>query len=460
MPVVDELGHHRGAGFGQIAIDAVSRAPQSDWGRRFAEVRITQYDGIRPFVSRAALVIVLGTLLLPLPGHHLLGLLLLAPAAAQVSLELLLEPVVRARSLTQSGTEGLLGTLARPWFWNYERGLTNITGIVGAAACLCLLVEVVYNTGSGSQWQRVAALAVGTGYAISGLNSVVCDTAVYSPRGDRLPQALRALMPFAWLFALGLVLINVIIAQAHARVWGDAFPYAVMATLLLWCNGQRFRDHTRDLQVGAVVAADRDRETGRRAATDLHNLLQAAKGPLQDAEMTVPNPQTRAALVLLRLDLEAVYTSAHEGTLDLAGGLVPPVTEHLSRLCRGAVLPLRTDIALDDVPDADRWLARQSIMLLTKNAVDGYTSGRIDWVERGINVQARFDGRFVTIAVRDGLPSIPDAVWQRDDTTLSKLRGDAHERGGSLTQTADSSGKTIVVTWPVALAPLRDQGRR
>lgn len=433
---------------------------RSEWGRRFVDTRITQFDGIRPFVSRAALLGILLVLLLALPSAGPVAIVLLVPAAVQVVLELALEAVVRAKSAEQAmaGHQRVAKVFVAPWYANYEKGLTNVTGVLGGFACTLNLVAVVYVTGTGEDWRRVAALAVALLYLVSGANGVVTDAAVYSLRGKRVPPVLRRALPFAWLAVLVIVVANVATAQWWLDVWEGSLPYALIATALVYGIGLRMRDHTRDMYVGARTAAALISESNMSAGRDLHNLFQIAKGPLEEAQNTLGlDTEAGRRIHVFRLDMESIYRAARAGETDLTGGLMPPVSEHLRRITRSAMIPLETDIGLDGVARDDEYLAKQALILLTENAVDAYQRAGVEAGPRRIRAAAGVDGASVRVSVADGCPPLDDATWSRTDTSLAGLRDDVVRRGGRLRQELDGDGKVILAEWTFEPPPLRDE---
>jgi hypothetical protein len=440
----------------QAVRDFVAPAPRSDWGRTLVDIRITLYDGIRPFATRGVLLASVAVAFLFTPGTAVWAFVCLVPAAVQVALEIVLEPVVAKRSERRALEEGRgrshVRRLVTIWYRNYERGLTNFTGVLGGAACFLLLVAVVFGTGTGADWRRVAALVAGVLYLNSACLGVVLDAAVFSPLGRRVPPALARALPLLWLVPAVLVETGLLLSELWRGTWGSSLPYAIGAGLLPYAVGLRFRDYWRDAEAGREVHRLFVLERDKRVARDLHSLLQVTKGTLEAAEQALEDPGERRKFKLFRLDVEDVYRAARSRETDPDVGLLPPVTTHLRRIAAEGVLRLTHSVEIADLPPDDLWLAKQVLVTLTDNARQAYDSyPTADRVLRATAAAA--EGR-VRVEVSDSLPPIPHDVWERS-LTLTHLRADLKAVGGSLEQRRDDAGKTLVASWPLTVQPLR-----
>lgn len=455
------------AAIGSLTRDWLTPGPRSEWTRRVTRSRIINQDRIRPFVTRGALLIALAVCLVRLdaPVAALAWLLL---GALQTGLEIATERTVRStyEHLAQASTvEGpavirQLGRgrnlLVRVWYWNVEKGITNLTGGLGAvAAAGNMVVVVVLTTTDGNpEWLRVLALVIATAYLASGALGVLADVAMYSPVTS-LPAWLTFVLRWAWVGVVALILGVILAGEGTSWEWDESLPYAVIAVVAI---GYYPMLRCRELERAMAAASDVAETTAARRyasiALDLHNLLQPVKGTLQLAAQTVPDPADRAELDRFLRDMEYVYRGARDRTIDLTQGLGMPLEEHLRSI--GSVEQVRMEVDLDVPADIDPEhlsLMRQWLFVLADNSVQAYKFWPDDQ-DPIVRVRTRLDGTDVVLEVFDLLDIVPDAMWDDAGTTLHRVRQDVAALGGHMTQTpAASGGKTISMRWPV-VAPL------
>lgn len=450
-----------------ITRDWLTSGPRSEWTRRVTRSRILNQDRIRPFVTRGGLLIALAVCLVRLdaPAAGLAWLLL---GALQTGLEIATEKTVRstyehlARASTTEGSAiaRQLGRgrnlLVRVWYWNVEKGITNLTGGLGTvAAAGNMVVVVVFTTSDGNpDWLRVLALVIATAYLASGALGPLADVAMYSPVTS-LPAWLTFVLRWLWVGVVALILGVILAGEGSSWEWDESLPYAVIAVVAI---GYYPMLRCRELERAMAAAADvSDATAARRYASialDLHNLLQPVKGTLQLASQTVPNPAERAELDRFLRDMEYVYRCARDRTIDLTQGLGMPLEEHLRSI--GSAEQVRMTIDLDVPSDLDPehvGRMRQWLFVLTDNSVQAYKFW-LDDQDPVVRVRTRLEGPDVVLEVFDLLDLVPDAVWDDPGTTLRRIRQDVAALGGQMTQApSGSGGKTISMRWPV-VAPL------
>ena len=452
---------------GSIARDWLTSGPRSEWTRRVTRARILNQDRIRPFVTRGVLLIALAACLVAL-GAPAAGLAWLLLGALQTGLEIATEKTVRStyEHLAQaSTTEGpailrQLGRgrnlLVRVWYWNVEKGITNLTGGLGAvAAAGNMVVVVVFTTSDGNpEWLRFLALVIATAYLASGALGPLADVAMYSP-ATSLPVWLTFVLRWLWVGVVALILGVMLAGDGSSWEWRESLPYAVITVVGI---GYYPMLRCRELERAMAAAADVAETTAARRyasiALDLHNLLQPVKGTLQLAAQTVPNPAEKAELDRFLRDMEYVYRGARDRTIDLTRGLGMPLEEHLRSI--GSVAQVRMEVDLDVPSDVDPehiGRMRQWLFVLADNSVQAYTFW-LDDQDPVVRVRARLEDADLVLEVSDLLDLVPDDVWDDTGTTLHRVRQDVVALGGQMTQAPTGTpGKTISLRWPV-VAPL------
>ena len=321
----------------QIAKDLVAPAHESDWTRNTTDKRIADYDQVRPFATRGALVAAMALLFSMVPGTSYLAWLLLLPAVLQTGLEIALEATLRAKDRPQRSSS-LLSPLVQLWYRNYERWQINPTGLLGAVAVPCNVAAAVFFTGSNTHGPaKVAAFACAVLYLSSGVAGPLLDTAVYSPL-QRTPKLLRRLRPMIWLAFVLALFVVVFASQYWASAWPPgALPYAYLVCLLPYAMGLRIREYERALGSAGVVLANAQSEANRQVSQDMHELLQKFKGPLHAAvDLEGLDPSSRMGLITFINTVEVIYDRARNRKLDLQSGIMPPLEDIVRNICVSA----------------------------------------------------------------------------------------------------------------------------
>lgn len=454
---------------GSLTRDWLTPGPRSEWTRHVTQARILNQDRIRPFVTRGVLLLGLAVCLVLLDAPTA-GLAWLLAGALQTGLEIALEKTVRStyeRLAQASTTEGSaiirqLGRsrnlIVRVWYWNFERGITNVTGLLGAAAAAGnLVVVVVFTTSDGNpEWLRVLALMIATAYLASGALGPLADVAMYSP-ATSLPAWLTVGLRWLWVGVVGLILGVILAGEGTPREWGDSLPYAVLAVVVIgYYPMLRCREFERAMAASHDVAEMMTVQRYAFIATELHNLLQPVKDTLQLAAQAVSNPLDKAEIELFLRDMRYVYRGARDRTIDLTQGLGMPLADHLKAIASAGRVRLRAELDVpSDLAPEHKARVRQWLLVLVHNSVQACRSWPHNTVPV-VEVRVHASGTDLILSVSDPLDQIPDHVWDDPDSTLRKVRHDVSEAGGSMTQgpSGPDGRKTVTVQWAV-IDPLR-----
>ncbi len=443
-----------------IVDDLVTPAPETDWARRVAETRIRQYDRVRASATRSLLLLIASATAAVLPDTPWQFYLLLLPAVVQITVE------VYGESASNHNDEDapamaryprLVRRLVHLNYVNNERILINVGGLVGTVAVISLSLGYVFIVGpDGPGWLKVTGLVACVLYANSGVLGPLADVTVYSPL-QRTPMWLRRVRPFLWV-AMCAVAAGVVAVSVALGRWDEtAVPYAYLVCALPAGVGYRLREYERTIDCCGTVAAEAINHANRRAAIDLHNLMQPFKAPLDKLVAEDATGQKRAELLTFIAVMRATYERARRRDVDLQNGIMPTL-EHVAYRSFG-VVTLRpapvVDIKLSELDGPHTTLAQQVLTVLGDNAAQGYDRepGRH---HRPLRITADVVEGLVRIEVSDALDLVPDDVWDDPRRTLVGLRHELERLGGSLLQRSDDAGgKTISATWKLNLQPLR-----
>lgn len=454
--------------FGSLTRDWLTPGPRSEWTRRVTQARILNQDRVRPFVTRGLLLVALAACLVALSAP-LGALMWLGLGVLQTGLEIALERTMRSQyeQMARAATDRTSAIsrqirrsrnlIVRVWYWNFERGITNVTGLIGAvAAAGNLVVVVVFTTSDGNtEWLRVLALAIATAYVASGALGPLADVAMYSP-ATTLPAWLTFALRWLWVGVVGLILGVILAGEGTTWAWGDAVPYAVLAVIAIgYYPMLRCREFERAMAASAEVSETMAAQRYASVALELHNLLQPVKGTLHLAAQAVPGPADKAELQRFIRDMQHVYRGARDRTIDLSHGLGMPLEDHLRSIGSAEQVRMEIDLELPlNLAAEHAGRLRQWLFVLADNAVQAYRFWLDDDQYPTVGVHARLEGADVIVEVSDLLEPVPDHVWSDPGSTLHKVSLDVAALGGRLTQTlTESGGKTIRMQWPV-VAPL------
>lgn len=454
---------------GSLTHDWLTPGPRSEWTRRVTQARILNQDRIRPFVTRGLLLVALAACLValdtPLGAMAWLGL-----GVLQTALEIAMEKTLRSQheEVARAATDQTSAInrqirrshnlIVRVWYWNFERGITNVTGLIGAvAAAGNLVVVVVFTTSDGNPgWLRVLALAIATVYVASGALGPLADVAMYSP-ATTLPAWLTFVLRWLWVGVVGLILGVILAGEGSPWAWGESVPYAAIAVVAIgYYPMLRCREFERAMAASYDVSEQMTTQRYAHIALELHNLLQPVKDTLHLAAQAVPNPADKAEIEMFLRDMRYVYKGARDRTIDLTQGLGMPLEDHLKAVASAGRVRLRADLDVPtDLDPEHKARVRQWLLALVHNSVQACRSWPHNTVPL-VEAHAHVVGTELLISVTDPLGPIPDDVWDDPDSTLRKIRHDVASVSGSMTQgRSDQDGrKTVTVRWAV-IDPLR-----
>jgi hypothetical protein len=446
----------------QIARDMVAPAPMSHWACDVTTVRVREYDQIRTYVTRGALLAVVAVLLGLAPGTWWLTFALLLPAVFQVVLEIVLNFQLAAPETTRTrALKPLVDIAAKA----HSRTLINVTGLIGGVAVPCNIVAVCYFSGPGEpSWVKVLALAAAAAYGASGILSFLTDSTHYSTHmsPSKPYRVFHAVRPHIWLLILALMTAIVAGSIASHRWASEMVPLAWATCLFPTVIGMKVRDYERIVRASSELLPDIQRSAKELLSKDFHNTYTDIRVFNRDLARNDDVPaeiQVKAAALapLISMMSEAVD---HEQWLSQQER--PSLTGIAGKCASDGGFPdkLHADIRLDDLTSDNYAIARTLITALLVNVSQAMKRTRLEpgvgdtkGVDSEVSVIGRIrDGR-IHITVRDSLPLIDD--WCRDGSTTRYLHEDLIAHGGSgLTQHAVDSddpfaGKEIRASWPV-----------
>lgn len=445
--------------------DQIVPAHESDWSRQVAHRRMVLTNGVRLSATRGLLLITLAVMLGGLPSTSVWAWALLIPSAAQVSLELMLRPVVGV----MNEREAIAQVRSRPggWitvpsvriqFWSYEKVQLNLTGVLGAVACVANVVAVLLYTGdSGPAWLRVACLAIALLYLNSGLLEPLLDATTYSPL-QQLPRTLRRVRPVLWVLVLLLVAGGVVASQALAGPWAEgSFPYALAVCLLVYYPGLRCREYERDLSAAAHVVVEADQVRLGYVAQKTHDDLQPFKAPLLRVldEANSLSPHQKMGLQNYVFDVEENYRRAR--SRDSQFGLGQSIQSRVRQVCASAGIAPSGRFDIDGrVDDYNYDFARLLTTTLVHNAIQAYQEDPF-LEDPLVDVQMFLVDGMANLEVTDALGPVPDHLWNKAGGTTDHIRQMLVKRGGQLSQNSIENGvrKTVRATWNTHLQTIR-----
>jgi hypothetical protein len=451
-----------------LVTDFVAPTHKSDWGRRVTDRRIAAYDRVRPYATRAFLLVALVAELSFISDCSPIAFVFLIPAMIQVTLEIALEPTVNADVVTAERAWPIARPVVDLFVRNYERIPVNATGLIGTVAVITNIAAVLFFSGTdGPGWLRVIAFATAVLYCCSGTLGPVIDTPWYSPL-DKTPPTLRRLMPFAWCLVLAILLTAVVVADQTVGPWADdSLPYALAVCGLSYYIGLRAREYERDLGAAAVVMAMAHAEEQKFIAQEMHDRFQPAKYGLERVIESVDlGSDQRSALRNFLYDMNDLYRPARDGSFTVGSAFRPAIRNRVHQICESARMGYPDSVFdLEDKVDHDNYrLALNVVTTLCHNTKQAYERTfetayerdlEID-IDMNVHVEMTLEDAMASVVVSDHLDLIADEVWERDDTTLARIAGTLRARGGCLTQSPTTTGKSIRAVWNVHLQPVRE----
>ena len=456
----------------QPFVDLALPRKESDWLGQVAHERGFVYDRIRQFMTRLALVVVIGVCFVLLPEVAWWAWLLLVPSLVQGLSEIALEKPVRRRLRQKRPSESRrpVARLVNVWWKAYGRRTLNVTGQLGAVAVVANVAAVTFGTWAddATGWLKVAAFAAAVLYANSGCSAPLIEDTVYE-RGNWGPL-LRRIRPFVWpvvcLLAAGFVLLS----QVAGRWPSSALPYAYLVCALPYALGLRIREHDRVANAAGRLVRAANARKAEHIGLDLHNMTSLlVKGPIDRivASDGIDEYDKRTLMAFLD-DIEYAHSKSRQAvSLDQEATLLPSVTTVIGRTCNNAGIDPVLDIDLPDPDEEDdstraatisqeAYFARQVMKVLTDNALSAYRD-RPDIDEPYLKVSAHVQDDHVVVAVTDALDPIPEWKLDRSEGILAQVRPMViDDRKGELRQIVlETGGKTIEARWPMDFRDVR-----
>jgi hypothetical protein len=449
----------------QIARDMFAAAPMSHWACDVTTVRIRDYDQIRAFVTRGALLAVVAALLAVAPGTSWWTFALLVPAAVQVVLEIVLNFQLAAPETTRTRALKPLVDIAEK---AHSHTLVNVTGLIGGAAVPANLVAVCYFSGPGApSWAKVLALGAAAAYGASGILSFLTDSTHYSAHmSPSTPyRVFHAVRPHVWLLIL--VAMTAIVAGSIAsHRWApEMVPLAWATCLFPAVIGMKVRDYERMLRASSELLPDVQRAAKELLSKDFHNTYTDIRVFNRDLARNVDIPAEIRVKAAALAPLISMMSEAVDHEQWVSQQERPSLTGIVDKCGSDGGLKVSSDIRLDDVTSDNYATARTLVTALLVNVSQAVKRKRLEsataderWLDVRVSVTGGIRDGHVHIAVRDPLPLIDD--WCHEGSMTRYLHEDLLARGGSglrqhpVDVDNPAAGKEIRASWPVKRAPL------
>lgn len=420
-------------------------APVSHWATRVTAIRTFQYDRIRQFTSRGALLAGIATLLAFADRPTPVAWALLSLGAVQTVLEIHLEGKADDLAKRRFRITRLMLALQDKWQW--ERTLLNVTGALGALAVPANLVAVLFCTGAGEfAWVKVAALVLVIAYGNSGIMAVFTDATIYSAH-QSLPRILTAIRPYVWLLCTGVLAVAVGFSVS-AGLWArDMVPLAWATCALPYLLGMRMRDYDRFLRASAEAVATAMADTRGRLVQDFldahessHRLSNGLAGL-----GTVPEEYKRIAVDLAsRTDLVTQMIDEWEW---ITRGKETTLEGTVQQLKNDHSLKTTTDLRLGELSADNHDLARRLIVVIITASAQAMAARGLR--DRPVKVSGHVANDRIHLSITDPLPPLSPVDWPREGSALASMRNRLRSNGGNMKQFPTMSGKEIRCDWNV-----------
>lgn len=434
----------------QLLVDLTSPAAFSDWHEQIATARVGRYDRLRPAVTRAVLLGVIG-IGLWLVGAAWWTWIMLVPALLQVALEAYLHRYI-AESAPDPKLE-LVRDMRDVVRRHMQSMLLNVTGILGTLACPLNIAAVAFAPGVEHSWAKIAALIAAIFYVNSGLASALLDPPNYT-ENSLMPPIMHILRPYAPLLSL-IIVMGIVGGSVALGRWDPALtPVALVCATLTLVLGSTIRTHDRVIDAAAVVGR-KAVEAGRR---ELGGVVHDDLGPAKAAAESVS--QVDGVEYWDAVDLASL--SAFLTHFNTRLGVFAAQRMELSYLVGKLISPygvsprnVTYDIGWDEktIRKDNHQIAIRMTTALVHNVgqmfqKDQYMDAPKTLVLEGFTTGTGRELHF-HLGVRDHLPVIGDEVWCAAGGTLAALRSWLRDRfDGDLVQEDLGDGtKRIVASW-------------
>ncbi len=446
----------------QLVVDSVTRAPFSEWHEKVAVARVRHYDRVRPYATRAVLLLMISAGVALLQARWWCWVML-SPALLQIVLEIYLH-----RFVHETADEPKWKTVR--WMRDvadrhHRTKLLNVTGVLGVLACPLNVAAVsIAPPGGDVSWVKVVAFAAAVLYVNSGLASTFLDPANYTET-SKMPPAMHRVRAFAPLLSMCAVAAIAAIGVHFGRWAPVMIPLAYATSALTLLLGSKIRDHDRVVAAAAFVGREAVVAARRELGNVVHDDLNGAKIAAERVRK-FPGVPYRDKVELAALEAFLTHFSTDIGIYaapmldlaDLAEKIASPY----------GLGPRDIDCDFSWPPDMrkeNHAIAVRMITALVHNA--GQALNKTDNLDlpRSISVLGFTTGSGQSlgyhVALADSLPPIPSDRWCAEGTTLAALREWLIDTfNGDLRQEPHDCGrKRIVASW-YDLPPVRGyQGR-
>ena len=376
---------------------------------------------------------------------------MLVPAAAQVSVEVLLHKYVVDNTPSPAAWRRAIKVGQD----NFESALLNVPGLIGTVACPTNVIFAASLPAGGTRgWAKVAAL----GTAIFYLNSGLCGTFLDPPNyteASSMPEFMHSVRPYAPAISCGIV-EGIVATSILTGRWEPPYrPIAVLTGLLTLVLGSTLRNHDRLLDASQRTLADAVIDARKEMATVTHDDLQEYKEVITEIALEGVAPTYDQAEVMLRFPaalrtvLQEKADPDHDST-----GLVPldELPRQIARAAAGKKITVESDVRFGRLARNHVLLAQSVVTGLCWNAAQAiqraeFPDGRSGFVVRGWT-DGDGRGRRYSLLVEDFLPPVPADVLEQS-RSFRGVRARVEDAGGTLTQeSSPAGGKAFVATWP------------
>jgi len=376
---------------------------------------------------------------------------MLVPAAAQVSVEVLLHKYVVDNTPSPAAWRRAV-KLGQD---NFESALLNVPGLIGTVACPTnVIFAASLPPGDTRGWAKVAAL----GAAIFYLNSGLCGTFLDPPNyteASSMPEFMHSVRPYVPTISCAVV-EGIVATSILTGRWEPHYrPIAVLTGLLTLLLGSTLRNHDRLLDASQRTLSDAISDARRDMATLTHDDLQEYKEVITAVALSGSSPTYDQAEVMLRFPaalrtvLQEKVDPDHDST-----GLVPldQLPKQITRATAGQWITVESDIRFGRLSRNHALLAQSVVTGLCWNAAQaiqraGFPDDCSHLVVRGWSDGHGRDRRYFLL-IKDLLPLVPAEVLEQS-RSFRGVRSRVEAAGGTLTQeSSPTGGKAFVASWP------------
>ncbi|WNG81149.1 hypothetical protein C6A86_023615 [Mycobacterium sp. ITM-2016-00316] len=430
--------------------DLTAPATFSEWHRRIAVRRVLEYDGVRPALIHAALLVVLVAAMWVLGVRGWYWLLLVA-SPVQIVVEAYLHKIVSTDADPGWELGHWLGDTARE---NLHSKVLNAGGVAATIACPATIGAACFAPPGGDLgWVKVGALAAAVLYLNSALRNGLLDPPQFTET-SRMPPVVHALRPYVPLISC-VVVVAAVATSVYIGQWERAYiPVAFMCALLTLQLGGTLREHDRTVAVAAQVGRQAVLAGREELGRVIHDDLNAAKG----AAATVHRIVGVDAIDKVDLMALPVYLTHFNTRVAMTARLRMDLSDLAVQMASPyGVEPRDIDCEVlwdqETLRFEDHRVSIRMATALIHNVCQALNRPEHSELRKSFGLEAYTTGsdhllRY-HLAVSDHLPAIPSADWCRDGDSLTALRDWLEEDfdGGLMQEKIDDGRKRIVAWW-------------